>query len=52
MSNMVAALTRSPWDVRVEVKSCIALLLSHLHFEVCLYIHEAIDVLITMLFEI
>jgi hypothetical protein len=41
MSNVVAALTPSPWDVWVEVKSCIAL-----HLEVCLYFYEARSLLL------
>jgi len=46
MSNVVAALTPSPWDVWVEVKPCIAL-----HLEVYLYYYEAVDDSIIMLFK-
>ena len=51
MSNVVATLTASPWDVWVEMKSCIALHHSHLHSEVYLYFYKAIDVSIIMLLK-
>ena len=45
MSNVVAALTPSPWDVWVEMKSCIALHCNqlHLHYEAQLN-YEVFDV--------
>jgi hypothetical protein len=60
MSIVVAALTPSPWDVWVEVKSCIALHHLHassalhpfaLHLELYLYYYKAVDVSISMLFK-
>jgi hypothetical protein len=51
MSNVIATLTPSSWDVWVEVKSCIALHHSHLHSEVYLYFYEAMDVSIMILLK-
>jgi hypothetical protein len=49
MSNVVAALTPSPWDVWVEVKSCIDCIFCICIFEVYLYFYEAVEVSIIML---